>query len=99
MTTAVVLVKQGLGIAVLPKLPLSVLPMGTLQYKPIDEESAQRRIGIVYRQNRHLSPASRTFLGHVKDVAAKLRRSEEHTSELKSLMRIAYAVFCSKKKN
>src|SRR3546814_3728664 len=26
-------------------------------------------------------------------------RSEEHTSELQSLMRIAYAVFCSKKKN
>src|SRR3546814_5704920 len=27
------------------------------------------------------------------------RRSEEHTSELQSLMRIAYAVFCMKKKN
>src|SRR3546814_10495710 len=26
------------------------------------------------------------------------RRSEEHTSELQSLMRISYAVFCSKKK-
>src|SRR3546814_8742899 len=28
----------------------------------------------------------------------KLDRSEEHTSELKSLMRISYAVFCLKKK-
>src|SRR3546814_1704538 len=28
-----------------------------------------------------------------------LARSEEHTSELQSLMRISYAVFCSKKKN
>src|SRR3546814_4553958 len=27
------------------------------------------------------------------------RRSEEHTSELQSLMRISYAVFCLKKKN
>src|SRR3546814_8907037 len=27
-----------------------------------------------------------------------LRRSEEHTSELRSLMRISYAVFCLKKK-
>src|SRR3546814_3650352 len=27
------------------------------------------------------------------------RRSEEHTSELQSLMRISYAVFCVKKKN
>src|SRR3546814_999870 len=30
--------------------------------------------------------------------AAELRRSEEHTSELQSLMRISYAVFCLKKK-
>src|SRR3546814_1058388 len=29
----------------------------------------------------------------------QLGRSEEHTSELQSLMRISYAVFCLKKKN
>src|SRR3546814_5748709 len=29
----------------------------------------------------------------------KAERSEEHTSELQSLMRISYAVFCLKKKN
>src|SRR3546814_7389658 len=33
--------------------------------------------------------------GHVGDG----QRSEEHTSELQSLMRISYAVFCLKKKN
>src|SRR3546814_4987529 len=32
----------------------------------------------------------------VRDIA---KRSEEHTSELQSLMRISYAVFCLKKKN
>src|SRR3546814_4445423 len=32
-------------------------------------------------------------------VASARRRSEEHTSELQSLMRISYAVFCLKKKN
>src|SRR3546814_10200501 len=31
-------------------------------------------------------------------VALSLPRSEEHTSELQSLMRISYAVFCLKKK-
>src|SRR3546814_8467693 len=31
--------------------------------------------------------------------SAAPRRSEEHTSELQSLMRISYAVFCLKKKN
>src|SRR3546814_3671060 len=29
----------------------------------------------------------------------RIRRSEEHTSELQSLMRISYAVFCLKNKN
>src|SRR3546814_10160383 len=33
--------------------------------------------------------------GEVDDL---LRRSEEHTSELQSLMRLSYAVFCLKKK-
>src|SRR3546814_3404724 len=35
--------------------------------------------------------------GYVESVRG--RRSEEHTSELQSLMRISYAVFCLKKKN
>src|SRR3546814_5358497 len=32
------------------------------------------------------------------DASARPPRSEEHTSELQSLMRISYAVFCLKKK-
>src|SRR3546814_2740998 len=36
--------------------------------------------------------------GDIGDGAAIGRRSEEHTSELQSLMRISYAVFCLKKK-
>src|SRR3546814_9952896 len=44
----------------------------------------------------------RGIRGHPADVpavGAAGRRSEEHTSELQSLMRISYAVFCLKKKN
>src|SRR3546814_9265556 len=41
-------------------------------------------------------------LGHAialgDDMAVVEHRSEEHTSELQSLMRISYAVFCLKKK-
>src|SRR3546814_8073525 len=33
-----------------------------------------------------------------RDSGVRLGRSEEHTSELQSLMRISYAVFCLKKK-
>src|SRR3546814_7841630 len=44
------------------------------------------------------TPASRGAIVSGKIVAASLVRSEEHTSELQSLMRISYAVFCLKKK-
>src|SRR3546814_5819500 len=36
--------------------------------------------------------------GAVRCVRVSRSRSEEHTSELQSLMRISYAVFCLKKK-
>src|SRR3546814_7100264 len=42
-------------------------------------------------------PTLRHRLHIRRDAAA--HRSEEHTSELQSLMRISYAVFCLKKKN
>src|SRR3546814_4749202 len=38
-------------------------------------------------------------IGDVAGVHQVDQRSEEHTSELQSLMRISYAVFCLKKKN
>src|SRR3546814_2360650 len=40
------------------------------------------------------------FANHLTKAPARKQfmRSEEHTSELKSLMRISYAVFCLKKK-
>src|SRR3546814_1769413 len=37
--------------------------------------------------------------GWIFEKACGSRRSEEHTSELQSLMRISYAVFCLKKNN
>src|SRR3546814_2047183 len=37
--------------------------------------------------------------GCVGAVGLATAKSEEHTSELQSLMRISYAVFCLKKKN
>src|SRR3546814_4017234 len=42
-----------------------------------------------------------TALGLCRSIAERIKRgfrSEEHTSELQSLMRISYAVFCLKKK-
>src|SRR3546814_9231783 len=48
------------------------------------------------RLRGQLSEASRQ--GTAPGVTSAQQRSEEHTSELQSLMRISYAVFCLKKK-
>src|SRR3546814_6836975 len=52
-------------------------------YRP-DVVVVERGYGVQTEHNSHHARAS--------------RRSEEHTSELQSLMRISYAVFCLKKK-
>src|SRR3546814_685621 len=57
---------------------------------------------IVYKGQdiTRLAPAEITRLGLARSfqISAVFPRSEEHTSELQSLMRISYAVFCLKKK-
>src|SRR3546814_4122849 len=53
------------------------------------------------RSRRHHLPAKRETHYVGADSFGEIvcmRRSEEHTSELQSLMRISYAVFCLKKK-
>src|SRR3546814_3729801 len=45
------------------------------------------------------SPAAGWYHVCVTPLSVRPGRSEEHTSELQSLMRISYAVFCLKKKN
>src|SRR3546814_7547782 len=60
-----------------------------------------------WRDYRALSVSRDDFAGNVergnlfeahRDIAKIGKRSEEHTSELQSLMRNSYAVFCLKKK-
>src|SRR3546814_2433055 len=51
------------------------------------------------RLPRRLRPGEpRSLALHDRDRPVRQSRSEEHTSELQSLMRISYAVFCLKKK-
>src|SRR3546814_4622256 len=49
----------------------------------------------------HLPPNKLGLVGDSPSLQYRftIGRSEEHTSELQSLMRISYAVFCLKKKN
>src|SRR3546814_7190340 len=50
------------------------------------------------RQGDRLTLVSRRPAPSARRVERPEQRSEEHTSELQSLMRISYAVFCLKKK-
>src|SRR3546814_8529149 len=62
-----------------------------------DWESVARFIVGVFRGDAARAGAAATVQPLVDELCAK--RSEEHTSELQSLMRISYAVFCLKNKN
>src|SRR3546814_7971470 len=72
--------------------------IGVFLLEPVKEGDViwrfDSRIDRVYSENElgELPPRLRQFL-------RVYSRSEEHTSELQSLMRISYAVFCLKKKN
>src|SRR3546814_8388394 len=60
-------------------------------YRPSLQPQPERREGL--RPPTATLRASSIYFGPLH------LRSEEHTSELQSLMRISYAVFCLKKKN
>src|SRR3546814_3090954 len=68
--------------------------------KELAEEALLVRLGEAHRAFFAHQPRNGVVVGlsgrrfHVEDHG----RSEEHTSELQSLMRISYAVFCLKKK-
>src|SRR3546814_1484696 len=58
--------------------------------RPSSQKLVETHLGLVRKIAWHVH-------GHVSS-AIEVGRSEEHTSELQSLMRISYAVFCLKKK-
>src|SRR3546814_3611929 len=72
------------------------------QFQAFSSERAAQ-MGLTPQQHRALlalraAPAQDATVGYVARRLLLKPRSEEHTSELQSLMRISYAVFCLKKK-
>src|SRR3546814_9161675 len=57
----------------------------------LDEHVRKPAVGLIVDDDARGLPVAIDDIDH-------LERSEEHTSELQSLMRISYAVFCLKKK-
>src|SRR3546814_2377136 len=82
-----------------PREKLSEVPTTS----PTGAETARPRSGRLPYGGEGSTPPlpARLFCGRRADCGAYSpcsERSEEHTSELQSLMRISYAVFCLKKK-
>src|SRR3546814_1086719 len=87
----------------------TLFPYTTLFRSGVTISKSLRKLG---RRKGRFAPwiASQNFCHHSQSLTSSTRlhcqrnanahwpRSEEHTSELQSLMRISYAVFCLKKK-
>src|SRR3546814_1565637 len=71
-------------------VPFEQAPLHKRGDTRLDHQRRTTKIGFVTSEI-----ATEVAVRHLMDEAA---RSEEHTSELQSLMRISYAVFCLKKK-
>src|SRR3546814_5538756 len=67
------------------------------QHRRRGEETLAKEVAHIHRHVEARFGNAIPFQPHVGGGVAR-QRSEEHTSELQSLMRISYAVFCLKKK-
>src|SRR3546814_4011938 len=83
-------------------MKLSVLGMriGWIWYRDVAEGSHEKEAARTVAEHRQIANAIRNrAVEEAERLASVHLRSEEHTSELQSLIRISYAVFCLKKKN
>src|SRR3546814_10191191 len=67
-------------------------------FEPRERLPLGRQVRLVDILGNPLAPALLERIEPEPALTQYIRRSEEHTSELQSLMRISYAVFCLKKK-
>src|SRR3546814_7425846 len=68
------------------------------QFLLIARRLAEQGYPVLRFDHRGIGDSDGPYLGFEALDADISRRSEEHTSELQSLMRISYAVFCLKQK-
>src|SRR3546814_9201268 len=74
-----------------------VLRPGAWIARDADKAAAVEESRVAVR-NEHLPENAPALARRLRILLEELIKSEEHTSELQSLMRISYAVFCLKKK-
>src|SRR3546814_1553317 len=77
----------------------SPYPIAAVSSSRINQRATKIDIRIGTKRTRGPAICQHRRLDHTSAANTSDARSEEHTSELQSLMRITYAVFCLKKKN
>lgn len=65
MGTAASMVRQGLGVSVLPRLALPELNLAGLRAAALCDASARRYIGLLHRRDRSLSPAAQALVAEL----------------------------------
>src|SRR3546814_7803060 len=81
-----------------PLLPDSIRPGIRIPVSCRGREADSRKLPGDVPDRRRQVHRDRSFARRTSEIRRGAQRSEEHTSELQSLMRISYAVFCLKKK-
>src|SRR3546814_3406248 len=99
------LASYGAGVALIEPALLHPMIWPNIVMRPV-HPAIESKTWLMRQESVPLSLAMQEFVRHLKatmksefDISSCYGRSEEHTSELQSLMRSSYAVFCLKKKN
>jgi DNA-binding transcriptional LysR family regulator len=83
MSTALGIVRAGLGVTILPSSAFEIGELTGLRSRPIKSSALTRKIGVIEKKGRSLSPAAESFLKTLKtacaDNAANLIRRTDST--------------------
>ena len=82
MVTALTMVRQGLGVTVLPRIALDSMRMDGLVHRRLADPRPMRRIGVVRRADRVSSPAVERFIAYLAEESAPSRLPQPPRSAL-----------------
>lgn len=76
MSTAVGMVRAGLGTAILPGSAMEVSAVSSLRSRRVEAQGFTRQIAVVKRRGRTLPPASERFLGALRRTLSDMRPAD-----------------------
>jgi DNA-binding transcriptional LysR family regulator len=82
MSTAIGMVRAGLGITILPSSTLEVQSATDLAWRQLANRSLARKIGVLRRRGRSLSPAAESFIAFLLQTTKPLKPVHERSNKL-----------------